>query len=206
MLTFALSSNTIDMSNNFFFTKSILKKARVLRNESPVFTRHMRLNKQYVEDPESAMITDHAEIIGTNLHDPFHTSVTMNDELKVPFKVGVHRAVGGDHDYPNPGDMLCATLAACLESTLRMIANRYGVTLTRTKVHVSALVDVRGTLRINHSSAVAFQSMQVDLEVEAKGLSKKVLNTLIRGTKKSCIIFQTLRKGLPISVNVKSDT
>ncbi len=190
------------MSNRLFMTNAFLRKAKLRRKHSQVFERHKKLNKKYLENPSRAMITDRAEVIGNNFHDPFHTTVVMNNELSVPFKVGVHRAVGGDHDYPNPGDMLCATLASCLESTLRMIANRYDIALTKTRVSVSAKVDVRGTLRIDLATPVEFQSMQVDLLVEAKGLNRKVLRTLIQGAKKSCIIYQTLRKGMPIKINV----
>ncbi len=190
------------MFNTLFITKTILRNANLLKNPSPVFMRHMRLQKKYEENPSSALITDSAEVIGKNLHDPFRTTVSINRELHVPFKIGVHRAVGGDHDFPNPGDMLCATLASCLESTLRMVANRHNITLTKTRVLVSAKVDVRGTLRMNITTPVEFQSMHVDLEVIAKGINKKTLNTLIQGTKRSCIIYQTLKKGTPITINI----
>ena len=194
------------MSNSLFKTHTFLRKVKLLKNQSPVSLRHTKLGKKYKANPSTAMITDKAEVVGTDFHDPFRTTVIMNKELNIPFRVGVHRAVGGDHDYPNPGDMLCATLASCLESTLRMIANRYSITLTKTKVCVSAKVDVRGTLRIDLATPVEFQSMHVDLEVEAKGLNKKVLHTLIQGAKKSCIIYQTLKKGTPIYLSINSNT
>lgn len=50
---------------------------------------------------------------------PLHPMPTSG--VRVP--VGVHRAVGGLHDAPTPGDLLCAALAACQDSTFRMIAN-----------------------------------------------------------------------------------
>ncbi|MDN5202405.1 OsmC family protein [Fulvivirgaceae bacterium BMA10] len=192
------------MSNSMFTTKQVLRKARILKNPSKVYARHKGLHKRYKENPELAMITDCAEVNGTNLQDPFRTTVSMNKELNVSFKVGVHRAVGGDHDFPNPGDMLCATLASCMESTTRMIANLYNIQLTKTRVHVSAIVDVRGTLRMDLSTPVEFQSMHIDFDVEAEGLNEKVLNMLIQGTKKSCIIYQTLKKGIPVTINVNS--
>ena len=193
------------MSNSLFKTHTFLRKVKLLKNQSPVLLRHTKLGKKYKANPSTAMITDKAEVVGSDFHDPFRTTVVMNNELNTPFRVGVHRAVGGDHDYPNPGDMLCATLASCLESTLRMIANRYSITLTKTKVSVSAKVDVRGTLRIDLATPVEFQSMHVDLVVEAKGLNKKVLRTLIQGAKKSCIIYQTLKKGTPITIGINSN-
>jgi hypothetical protein len=37
---------------------------------------------------------------------------------------GTHTAVGGESDYPVPGELLCAAVASCLDSTIRTIANR----------------------------------------------------------------------------------
>ena len=189
------------MSNSFFITKSILRKSQLMNDPSPVLMRHKKLNKLYKEFPDKAIVIDKAEISGRDLHDPFRTTVIINEHLKIPFRVGVHSAVGGDHDHPNPGDLLCATLASCVESTLRMIANRYNITLTKTRVSVSAIVDVRGTLRIDPSVPVGFQAMEIEMEVGAEGLNKKIISTLINGVKKSCIIYQTLKKALPIKFN-----
>lgn len=38
-------------------------------------------------------------------------------------------AIGGDHDAPSAGDMLCSALAACMDSMIRMVADHLGVTL-----------------------------------------------------------------------------
>lgn len=73
---------------------------------------------------------------------------------------GIHRAVGGYHDAPNPGDILCAALASCLDSTIRIIADRLGITLTSLEVDVTAEVDVRGTLVVNRDIPVGFQAMR----------------------------------------------
>ena len=59
------------MSNKLFMTNTFLKKVKLLKNQSPVFERHMKLNKKYKEDASSAMITDRAEVVGTDFHDPF---------------------------------------------------------------------------------------------------------------------------------------
>ncbi|MEW4923668.1 OsmC family protein [Algibacter sp. 2305UL17-15] len=187
-----------------FAGKHILRKMKVIQNPSVVNERHLRLNDLYKTHPEKAWITDTAEVLGEHLDDPFRTTVTMNTELKVPFKIGVHRAVGGDHDYPNPGDMLCATLASCMESTTRMIANRYNIKLKKTRVKVSAFVDVRGTLRLNMETPVEFQSMHIDFNLESDDLDTKGLKMLVNAVKKSCIIYQTLKKGLPINIDYRN--
>ena len=145
-----------------------------------------------------------ATIEGANLEDPFHTQVIVNEELQIPFPVGVHRAVGGLHDAPNPGDILCASLAACFESTMRMVANRLGVKLTETRVRASAEVDVRGTLMIDMQVPVGFQKMTLDLELRVADETKeRMIKTLVKATKYCCIIYQTISKGIPIAVNTR---
>jgi uncharacterized OsmC-like protein len=171
------------------------------RGESVVHQRHILLNDKYSGDPASAWITDSAEVIGLNLHDPFRTTVSINDKMKVPFKIGVHKAVGGDHDFPNPGDLLCASLACCFESTIRLISNKLGIELIETKIRANAQVDVRGTLMIDKSVPVEFQSMHIDALIIAKNTNEKLLETLIKGAKHSCIVYRTIKKGIPITLN-----
>jgi len=190
------------MSTLKLAAKHVLRNMGLMKNPSVVYSRHMALNNTYTLDPEAALIIDSAEVIGGYLDDPFRTVVKLNDGLKVPFKVGVHKAVGGDHDYPNPGDILCASLASCMESTTKMIANRFNIKLLKTVVKVSALVDVRGTLRIDLNVPVAFQSMHVEYQVEAKGLSQKELKKFFGAIKKSCVIYQTLKKAIPIKIDI----
>jgi len=176
------------------------------RGASVVHQRHTLLNDKYRSAPSSAWITDASEVIGTDLQDLFRTIVLINDKMKVPFKIGVHEAVGGDHDFPNPGDMLCASLASCFESTLRMISNKLGIELLQTKIRTTARVDVRGTLMIDKSVPVGFQSMHIDALITVKNTNEKLLNTLIKGTKHSCIVYQTISTGIPITLNADIKT
>ena len=135
----------------------------------------------------------------------FDTSVSVSDELQIPFDVGIHRAVGGNHDYPNPGDILCAALACCFESTIRMIANRLNIELLETRVKASAQVDVRGTLMIDKSVPVGFQSMQLDVVLISKTANPRTMNILLRAAEQSCIVYQTLKRGTPISLTTNID-
>ncbi|CAN5148628.1 OsmC family protein [soil metagenome] len=173
-----------------------------MNRNSIVQKRQQPLMDSYVKNPKLAWVTDEALIEGTNLDDPFHTSVLINDELKVPFKIGVHRAVGGLHDFPNPGDMLCASLAACFESSLRMIANRLDVGLKKTMIKATANADVRGTLMVDKNVPVAFQSMGLDVKIEVDcSVEERTITKLLEATERCCIIFQTLKTGIPIHLN-----
>ncbi|TXN37820.1 OsmC family protein [Flagellimonas hymeniacidonis] len=187
------------MPNQEYSAKNIKSK----KDTSVVHERHLVLKEKYLEDSTSGWITDSAEVIGINLHDPFRTSVSINNKMKVPFKIGVHNAVGGDHDFPNPGDLLCASLASCFESTIRLISNKLGIELIETKINATAQVDVRGTLMFDKSVPVEFQSMHIDALIIAKNTTEKLLHQLIEGAKRSCIVYQTIKKGTPITL--KSD-
>lgn len=172
--------------------------------KSIVPKRQQALIANYIKNPTAAWITDMATIEGKNLDDPFHSSVTINEELKVDFPIGVHRAVGGLHDFPNPGDILCASLAACFEMTLRMVANHLDVRLTATKVSATGEADVRGTLMMDKTVPVAFQKMTLHIEIRvAEGTKNSVVPMLLKATERSCIILQTLKKGIPIKINSK---
>ena len=185
------------MQKQEFSTRNL----KTIKSRSIVNQRHLILHEKYQKNPITAWITDSAEVIGINLEDPFRTTVSINDKMKVPFIIGVHKAVGGDHDFPNPGDLLCASLASCFESTIRLISNKLGIKLIETKIRANAQVDVRGTLMIDKSIPVEFQSMHIDALIIAKNTNEKLLNTLMKGAKHSCIVYQTIKKGTPITLN-----
>lgn len=112
--------------------------------------RQEPLQDRYKTAPDEARITDHA-IAQSGDADPVHGTVKVGDGQSAPWDFGIHRANGGDHDLPNPGDILCAALTACLDSTLRMIAARMGVTLESLEVSVKAHADMRGCLMIERT-------------------------------------------------------
>ena len=163
------------------------------------------IRERYKTAPEEAAITDRARTTGGTETDPFHGFVVPGSEgLGVRWAFGVHRAVGGYHDAPNPGDMLCAALAVCLDSTIRIIADRLGVRLTSLEVDVTADVDVRGTLLIDRSVPVGFQSMHCRVDVqEAAGTDPKLLERLLSAAEHSCVVMQTLRSGVSVETSFR---
>ena len=161
--------------------------------------RQMPLLNLYRQDPDQAWITDSATTFSetTRIDDPLHTQVSAAGH---DIDIAVHRAVGGDSDGPVPGELLSAALASCMDSTLRVIANRLGVRLIRLAVSVSAELDVRGTLQMHPEVPVGFQKLHiaVDLEAEA-GTRPALINALTQVAKTSCVVFQTLRNPNEIS-------
>ncbi len=159
-----------------------------------VFNAQKPLKVSYKQDPRLAMVTDHAKTTGLEASDPFHSQVEPMDGCGVVIPVGVHRAVGGHHDAPTPGDLLCAALAACQDSAVRMVANILGIELLSLQVKVTATADVRGTMAMDAEVPVGFQSMACDVSMQVKdGTPPHLLEKLRVAAERCCVVQQTLR-------------
>lgn len=165
--------------------------------------RQLPLGKRYTADPDAAEVIDSAQTNSDNVSPgfPLGTAVQFCDDSPVTIPVGVHTAVGGDSDQPTPGDILCGAIAACLDSTIRIVANRVGVRLKELTVRVKGTVDVRGTLWLDKNIPVAFTRFDVHVHIKPRGfVPQKMLDKLLRASERSCIVIQTLRNGPEIAV------
>lgn len=174
------------------------------KEATDVRERQDHLRERYKDAPEEAAITDRARSTGGIDTDPFHGHVVPGSkDYGVKWSFGIHHAVGGFHDAPNPGDILCAALAACLDSTLRMIADRLGIKLISLEVKVTANVDVRGTLNVDRTVPVEFQQMRCHVDVQAaEGTETKLMKKLLAAAEHSCVVLQTLRSGVSVETSV----
>ncbi|MEW8278092.1 MAG: OsmC family protein [Candidatus Thiodiazotropha sp.] len=157
------------------------------------------LRQHYTTEPDAAKVIDRARTRHADKQDPFHTRVEPMPGIGATLPVGVHRAIGGPHDAPTPGDILCAALAACQDSTVRMIANLLGVELEHLEVSVDADVDVRGTMVVKRDVPVGFQAMRCHVELRAKkGTPVELVERLCQAAEYSCVVLQTLRSPPPV--------
>lgn len=112
--------------------------------------------------------------------------------------------MGGDHDLPNPGDLLSAALAACLDSTIRIIADRNGVVLDHLVVDVRSEVDVRGTHMVDTSVPVGFQGITCDICARAAdGTDPALVRKIVVAAERSCVNLQTLRNGVTVETTLR---
>ncbi len=166
--------------------------------------RQTPLANCYREQPQQAWILDIART-GTgnySIDDPLHTTVGY---AGVTMDIGVHPAVGGDGDAPVPGEILSAALASCMDSTIRIIANRLSIVLTHLQVTVSAEVDVRGTLRLNPEIPVSFQNIHMSVDIETvEGTKPAMVQALLNAAETSCVVMQTLRT--PANITTQFNT
>ena len=162
--------------------------------QTSVYSNQKPLKAKYKEAPQSAMVIDHARTSGEVASDPFHSKVEPMDGCGISIPVGVHAAVGGLHDAPTPGDLLCAALAACQDSAVRMVANLLGVELTELEVRVTAAADVRGAMAMDPAVPVGFQSITCDVRLKAKeGTPPELLEKLSVAAERCCVVQQTLK-------------
>ena len=163
------------------------------------------LRKRYrVDAPEEALVTDTASSVARAGESPMWGSVRIGAPcFGVTVPVGVHRAVGGRHDRPVPGDILCAALVACVDSTIRIISNNLGIPIESLEVGVQADCDVRGTLLVDTSVRVGFDTMRVSVKaVPGPGVSPEQVDELIQMAERCCVNFQTLKNGVEVALLV----
>jgi uncharacterized OsmC-like protein len=119
--------------------------------------------------------------------------------------VGVHRAVGGRHDLPVPGDILCAALVACVDTTIRIISNNLRIPLDTLEVDVQADCDVRGTLLVDPSVRVGFNTMRVSVKaVPGPGVSPNQVEGLVQMAEQCCLVLQTLKSGVDVAFQLNA--
>jgi uncharacterized OsmC-like protein len=170
-------------------------------SQSTVLQRQAPLRAAYQEHPQQAVILKRAKTVSAPDSDAFHGVVIPGDNYGVAWRFGIDRAVGGFHDAPNPGELLCATLAACEDATIRMVAEALGVTLEHLEVEVIGAVDVRGALAVDRRVAVGFQSMECKVHVAlAPDTRPQLGERLLAEAERSCINLATLRAGISVDV------
>ncbi|HET8758193.1 MAG TPA: OsmC family protein [Solirubrobacteraceae bacterium] len=167
---------------------------------SEVGARQAPLRETYAEDPRTALIVDRGRTVDRLPGDAVHTTAVPGEEYaaeQVQIAVGTHRGVGGLHDAPNPGELLCAALAACQDSTVRMVANLLAVELTALAVDVEGDVDLRGTLAVDLAVPVGFQAFRCRTRVGvAPDTPARTVELLLMAAERSCVVLDTLRRGI----------
>jgi len=157
----------------------------------------------YKQDAKQAQIVDMAKTTSSRIpaSTALYSEVSAGHNTPESYAIGVHQAVGGLSDYATPGDLFCAAIAACLDSTIRIISNRLSIPLKSLSVVVKAEVDVRGTLRVDDSVPVGFQDIQIEVDLQAMmQLPEATVRSILNAAEHSCVVLQTLKNTPSISV------
>lgn len=170
---------------------------------SLVAQRQASLREAYERDPDRAIVTKRAWAVSAANADALHGSVLPEKHYGVRWEYGIDRAVGGFHDAPNPGEMLCAALAACAHASTRMVADVLRVELASLEVEVTGDVDVRGCMAVGRGVPVGFRSMHCAVRATAApGTRRESLDLLVRLGEQSCVNLATLRGELEVTTEL----
>lgn len=156
--------------------------------------RQAPLKARYEADPESAQVT--FTIVSTTEGDgadPTRVRVATTGEHPVAWSVGAHPFAGGEGDLACSGDLLLASLAACQEITVRMVAAAMGIALERLEVTVEGDMDFRGTMGIDPETPVGYQAIRTTIRLAADSPADR-LERLAQRAERYCVVASTLRQ------------
>jgi uncharacterized OsmC-like protein len=153
------------------------------------------LKDRYREEPESAVVTLHAQ--GT-LGEGISCSVTTGRALA---EAGLHPATGGDGMQLCSGDMLLEALVACAGVTLRSVATSLEIPVRGGAVRAEGDLDFRGTLAVDRDAPVGFRDIRLRFELDTDADAEQLV-TLVKLTERYCVVLQTIRAAPTIEVDV----
>lgn len=169
--------------------------------ESVVADRQKPLRQQYNDRPEAAISVKRVRTVETANTDVWHGTVASLSHEGVAWDYGIDDTVGGYDDLPNPGHLLCAALAACIESTIRMIADHLGVGIEHLEVEVVGDADVRGCLAIDKSIRPGFRQIRCEVRLQpAAGADPRRVQKVLSQAELLCVTLDTIRNGVPVEV------
>jgi len=155
------------------------------------------LKERYENEAGAALVTLKAS--GT-LGEGISCSV---DTGRAMAEAGLHPASGGDGSLLCSGDMLLEALAACAGVTLRAVATSLGIAVETGTVRAEGDLDFRGTLAVDHDTAVGFRAIRLDFELETEA-SEEELATLLKLTERYCVVLQTLAASPELTASVST--
>lgn len=153
--------------------------------------------ERYKTNPAAAFYTLHAEgVLGHNL--------TCKITSRKPGNTaGQHPATGGSGEYLCSGDMLLESLVACAGVTLNAVATSMRVALDEARVRAEGDLDFRGTLGMGPDIPVGFTAIRLIFELRSNSPAEKLIR-LIELAEKYCVIYQTLKSQIAMSVQLKN--
>jgi uncharacterized OsmC-like protein len=155
------------------------------------------LKERYREDPESAVVTLHAE--GRLDSEGIACSVATGRAL---VEAGLHPATGGSGALTCSGDMLLEALVACAGVTLRAVATALELPVAGT-VRAEGELDFRGTLGVDKQAPVGFRAIRLTFELEHDATQDQ-LERLLELTERYCVVLQTIAGEVPVETRVAS--
>jgi uncharacterized OsmC-like protein len=146
------------------------------------------IKARYRDNPASALVTLRSS--GTLGAEDITCKVATGKAL---VEAGLHPATGGDGLAACSGDMLLEALVACAGVTLRAVATALDIPVRGGTVRAEGDLDFRGTLGVSKDVDVGFKDIRLHFDLDTDATPEQ-LETLLKLTKRYCVIYQTLQK------------
>jgi uncharacterized OsmC-like protein len=160
------------------------------------------LKARYKDEPATALVTLKARgALGAE-------GITCKvDTSRALVEAGLHPATGGDGLAACSGDMLLEALVACAGVTLRAVATALDIPVQGGTVTAEGDLDFRGTLGVSKEVEVGFKAIRLHFVLDTDAAPEQ-LETLLKLTKRYCVIYQTLQKspGLAVSWGARGNS
>ena len=154
------------------------------------------IKQRYKDDPDAAVITLKAK--GTLDDSNIACKVETGRALAM---AGLHPATGGSGLELCSGDMLLEALVACAGVTLKAVATALAIPLKSGIVSAEGELDFRGTLGVAKDAPVGFRQIRLRFDVDTDAPQDK-LDQLLRLTERYCVVYQTIKSGPPVDVQM----
>jgi len=154
------------------------------------------VKERYKSDASSAFITLKARGTLDDAH--IACKVETGRALAV---AGLHPATGGSGLELCSGDMLLEALVACAGVTLKAVSTALDIALESASVTAEGDIDFRGTLGVAKDAPVGFAQIRLAFQVATDAPDDK-LTGLLALTERYCVVYQTLKGGLPIDTRM----
>jgi uncharacterized OsmC-like protein len=154
------------------------------------------LKERYRTDPASALKTLTVE---GELRQDKVTCVVKS--VRGPIEAGLHPATGGSGEFACSGDMLLEALVGCAGVTLAAVATAMSLPLRGT-LRAEGDLDFRGTLGVAKDADIGFKEIRLFIELDTDATPEQI-DTLIKLTKRYCVVYQTLQKTPAMTTTVR---
>ena len=154
-------------------------------------------NAKYKDDPASALQTLTAQ--GTLSGDDVVCSVKSHVG---PVEAGLHPSTGGDGSKACSAEVLLQALIGCAGVTLKAVATAMNIPVRGGEITAEGDMDFRGTLGVSKDVPIGLQAIRLTFNLDTDATPEQ-LETLIKLTKRYCVVYQTLVKAPTITETVR---
>jgi uncharacterized OsmC-like protein len=163
--------------------------------------RQAPLKERFTADPGTAKKTLSVSSVTPDSPDPRRVRIQSDGPNGASWEIGAHELAGGEDDLPCSGDIFLASLAACQEITIRMVASAMGIELHKLDLTVEGDMDFRGTMGVDKETPIGFTAVRVNVAIAADAPADR-LERLVQRSEQYCVVSSTLHNPPTISMDV----